>query len=609
MEIAWLDSIIHSSVLAADDWCLDQRVGCIIDVVNPTRHQPSVDWFLANRIPVWYKWGSEEDALATRDPEFARLRPRTLDLWDFNRPYPSLSHNHNPKVTGNHLDQSHNDEAQQPSPEPDIPITPQHSPGSQQTTSPKAAPKSRPESEIDRYFRHHEEMHAQMLLRETTRERQAHEARAANPPFNNVCVFEWIQTTGSEYERTATPNRFSADTLDLYGPDQRKFDSFCRTWHCCEAWGNGPEDDDDDTFAEEWLRGTHGAHQIDQASYKPTKVDPQIPTETVDLVLEESTDLPPWIASKDLLCVQVENSLCLHYGFVLPLPDTSTPWVKEKGGISIGLKNSFFNLVGVSEQELIQGDADVLTSIECFGAIKFIEAHSQNADPPPGSWDLRDDVVHPLRLSDRLKNLQVYETLKYNDQQSKQIAVNDGQADTVERYYYFNFGEENMPWRLAVLSPIDALMICRLPRTYRAQDIAFYLSQRGIPFQLFSVQQRLPHIMYKMPTKLDMWTQPFDYKFTSEDYKSYVYFRTSLLGQKHMHAALRHGGFVWRVAMATFGGGDALSMATEWNGVLRVSFDNATWVEDCLTKQELDVLCGAYVCVSGEFFLPRNLNV
>lgn len=69
----WLSSLQTSVV--CDFSFLNLRVGAFLDVLNPTRHQPPVKWFIDHNVPVWYRWGPQQERLVASNDKLAYMRP------------------------------------------------------------------------------------------------------------------------------------------------------------------------------------------------------------------------------------------------------------------------------------------------------------------------------------------------------------------------------------------------------------------------------------------------------------------------------------------------------------------------------------------------------
>ncbi|KAG2008885.1 hypothetical protein CC2G_014269 [Coprinopsis cinerea AmutBmut pab1-1] len=585
VDMAWIDGVFRSSL--CDFSYNSNRVGCIVDVVNPPADQPTVTWFVDHGIPVWYRWGSAE--IASADNSLI--------------PPPEM-------LTGR--------------PEDPLPVGTTHSPS---TTRRRDGFK--PEPTWVAHFKRHEQLHVRIMEKETPKERQSRENRAANPPVSNVRVYEWCRSEWDPdvYERISVGMSNSRDTLSLYSSTQKVFDAFCREWDCCEYFGQ----DDEEIDLDEWtpddldlplpdsLRQKltkafstcmrHDDEEEDEnddngvvidgaverracplpSVFKPLAISERSPCDVTTLVEDEEgvfTVSTNWLAG--CLENEVNTTLGLHYGFVPPLPSVS---IAAEDGPKI--RRNFYRLLGLCDNE--DQPEEYFASTHYRSALQFVTAHSKRQVPHPGSWDLKDDVTRPLKHCSRLRYLRIVSIPLYKDIE----VVDKGQSDCVPRYYYFEFPTPSNPWKLAVLSAMDALFVCRLAQEFSEDDIIFALTQKGIPYRLFFPRCQIPVPLYRSPAYNPLPVRSLGHKFTKTDYESYINTRTLVLGQPHMRAALRRGGIVWRLAIATLGLTDVHKPPVGCSGILSIQFENGEgeYMDDGLTARELDLICGAYICI------------
>lgn len=98
--------------------------------------------------------------------------------------------------------------------------------------------------------------------------------------------------------------------------------------------------------------------------------------------------------------------------------------------------------------------------------------------------------------------------------------------------------------------------------------------------------------------------------FTWADYLCYERRRISILNKPHCRAALLMGGIIWRLAYDHLSVDSALSGPS--NNVLvygQGSRIEEYW-DDGMTADELDIICGLYICHTGEFYsLHDDVNI
>ncbi|KAG2002994.1 hypothetical protein CC2G_003629 [Coprinopsis cinerea AmutBmut pab1-1] len=598
VDTAWIDGIWFSSI--CDFSFNPNRIGCIVDIVNPKPYQPTVEWFVKHGVPVWYRWGSSEIASADQ-----RLAPPPGTL---------TGSPERPIGTRKQILLPHLPTTSSSPPPPD----------------PMASKLSNFNAAWAAHCARHQRAHARIMEKETPTERQAREARAANPPVSKVRVYEWCpsESNPDTYERVAAGVKYSRDTLSLYSSKQKKFDSFCREWDCCDLFSG----DDDEIDLEEWspddlslpiptsLRNkiaeaynlrldvdvNDGGAILEQSegtslseheetcpsAYQPLQIARGSSAIATTIVDEEQVQLvsrTDWLVNT--LLEEVNSVFGLHYGFVPPLPSTPVPSEDNDK-----MRRNFCRLLGLTDNELKPNE--YFATAHYKSAVQFMTAHSKRKTPHAGSWDLKDDVISPLKHCSRLRDLRITAIPSFDNLE----LVDSGQSDCVPRYYWFNFASSTKPWKLAVLNALDALFVCRLPPEFKEDEIVLTLVQKGISFRLFFPRSHLQARRYRTPSYSPLPIRPLKHKFTKIDYDSYVNTRTRILSQPHMRAALRRGGIIWRLAIATLGMGDVEKTAVGCSGLLTTRLENCEgeYVDDGLTARELDLICGAYTCIDED---------
>ncbi|KAH6886594.1 hypothetical protein BKA70DRAFT_1236454 [Coprinopsis sp. MPI-PUGE-AT-0042] len=650
----WLEGIQMSAVC---DFKHLPRLGCIVNLINPASGQPHVTWFLENNAPLWYRWDAQEHELASRNPCLRALAPPNHLLPSHLPPLPEIrkatTDQSQPSKDGTQASNPSTQKAPLAHPSPPAVA---HTAPNQSVTSP-TAPSSSPsvvQPEWLVYRLAHEARHTRMLEQEATdpQKRQARLNRERQPPFRNVRVVEWhsepSDSKSVHYTRSVESLKYSADTLQKYGPGQKVFDSFCVEWTCCADWPLDTTDmsdpyfhDGDDSNDWEGFRMKNVRREKDPQpppmistesqclpppplndssplSPVPTDVDPRAPfvhpsrlnttamgsqslaeeEEHADHAFDQDQQMPAGDEEKAVAGFEreVESTLGQYYGFVQPLPASLAPQPRNKPTEQD--IQWFCRVLGLAKGAS-EATASYFVSSHYIAARAFVDALSRRRQSPSGTYDLSEDCPSYL------KTLPCFPFLRtMNVDHFSQEMVDRGSGDAAKVYYYFQ-ADPNKPepdWRLVVPSPINALLICRLPVEMTQDDIGHYLLQRGIPFRAFVKSSLVLSRPFKAVALLASPTRPFNHVFTGADYDSYVNMRTLLLGQPHMQATLRRGGLIWRLALSSLGLFDGLRVSASAGSTIYIQFPGSAIVyqEDGLTITELDLLCGAYVCISGK---------
>ncbi|PSS10991.1 hypothetical protein PHLCEN_2v3364, partial [Hermanssonia centrifuga] len=164
----------------------------------------------------------------------------------------------------------------------------------------------------------------------------------------------------------------------------------------------------------------------------------------------------------------------------------------------------------------------------------------------------------------------------------------------------------DVSWTLVVEDPTTVSEVLRRGWGPSKLDVARGLLQRGIPFRtLLPVDQHVPKPSVPQ-LNIQLGHHPYDYQPTPGDYTNYEGQRDTLLGRERVcRAALMKGGIVWRLAMEMFGVESVLFGPKDVEAALyrAVLHDGGSYVDDDLTQDELDVVCGVYKVTT-----KNNLN-
>ncbi|THG94145.1 hypothetical protein EW026_g7268 [Hermanssonia centrifuga] len=164
----------------------------------------------------------------------------------------------------------------------------------------------------------------------------------------------------------------------------------------------------------------------------------------------------------------------------------------------------------------------------------------------------------------------------------------------------------DVSWTLVVEDPTTVSEVLRRGWGPSKLDVARGLLQRGIPFRtLLPVDQHVPKPSVPQ-LNIQLGHHPYDYQPTPGDYTSYEGQRDTLLGRERVcRAALMKGGIVWRLAMEMFGVESVLFGPKDVEAALYrvILHDGGSYVDDDLTQDELDVVCGVYKVTT-----KNNLN-
>lgn len=557
---------------------ITERVGLILPYPE-SLNQPAVSWFVSSGVPVWYRWGPREVHGLAQDSNF-RLEPppewqiQQATTWftrsppSFETAVPESSYYSPPHSTSFETFT----EPQIFSPGPPPPSTSLETSTEPQTFSPASPPPVVPDAGIpqgipqrddpmevlNNFFQKRQARNARLLEKETAVDRQRRMSREKNPPTVSapVYVWDWDFDHSHLYTRTLSRVANRESTLQSYGHDQKRYDPFFNEWNCSDMLGEAYEagDEVDDNWRTMNENPADFPYQLFQA-------DPE-----VDSLLRVTR---------------------LYYGFVppLPLPDRVPEECKPVECLRTAV------LTGIPEAKENLAFFNQPTVRLC---VKFLRHFWQAPllKPPVESWDVFLSNRLCVASSQRIHTIQTVVTEKG------------------ESLYMFNFGSlSTVPWRISVHSAAVALLICRLPSALADEnDIATYLVKNGIKFRTLRLSSDLRSAPqerhHPMLTRLRVATD----KFSAADYDSYLQDVATFVRQRHGRAALLAGGILWRITKDLLSFSDALNgPLARYSGMFTATDTNGNeYVDDALTEEETDFLCGLYTKCTGEFNPKAN---
>ncbi|KAJ3530034.1 hypothetical protein NMY22_g8739 [Coprinellus aureogranulatus] len=618
---------LMTSLIASQDPERVRRAGTIVDVKKHSNYkghsgdlQPYPDWFTFWGVPVWYTWNSEEEAGSDFIQNFRP--PAHLFLPD-PPPPPSLQENqslsHKPANIPPSEEASSDVAMQDPLPSIEVssPVVNSSSParslcaprrlalftlprtttkcrswllsnapgGSESNAVPgQKEPVSQQEPEWVAFFKVREVDNARRLAVETPQARMARLNRTREPATKKAKVFEWFKTgKGGQWERHPVLGKGKIETLDGYSEAQRRYDPFVNEWDCCSEWG----DDKEEEMFDEPPEGNDAPTIPPPAAATFVRVDrPPTPPPTSFIDNDAPTEI--FLASNTSsggLQTEVTETLSHFFGF-----NSCIPGEPEQPSANLEFKEKVF-LLRVIGADPASNDNPYFGTRECLVAQQFVKALCERQNPRPGSWDLLDDCVRPVRLTPRFPTIRL---IRLTDKDKVDP------HDRVDRYYVFDDTNTDESFKVGVTTAAGAALVCRLSSSNSASDIAAFLSSYGVSFRVFYPSRSIikPPSFEKIPLQIPK--RPFAHKFTKEDYDSYLQMRTLLLGQSHMQAALKRGGIVWRLAVGTLGTSKVAFPPSLWASSHGFDLAGVRFVDDVLTTTEMDLICGAYECISDD---------
>jgi hypothetical protein len=543
-----------------------RRVGTFLhinmDDIRATR-QPSVRWFVTRNIPVWYQWGGVEVTRAQAGSYLASIGPLPHQIEFLTEE--ALSH---------------------------LPATPSMRYLNQTW---------------QQFFDKRTDRLPQLLFLEKPSERERRLHRERMPPTKSAQVFVWDKDPDNLVREEVLVSE-REKTLAEYGSQQKVYHSFWNQWDCCREFGL-PDvsslEEDEDTYMD--TDPFQNYEQYDETIEQPPPQQPIIQHMTEE-DYENANTLPDHY--QDILkgprCTlsglidEVQRIMYERYGLVAP--DTFKP--QELPSVSNKEKKFWLQWIGLSPRNK---DEDVLCQFWKLDLVRFWVAFTneqrRNEDIQDTETDINMYNPNCLTKSKRFQQIRCVINILDNERHNPSHRYKDDQKHR-RNWYMFDFGlEATMPLKLAVTSASDALLVCRLDDRFLDVDIARYLAGRGIAFRTLASRSQIPVSPSVPGVDFYLPSRPNEYVFTQADYEAYLYFRARMLRQPRIRAAILRGGYFWRLVIGSVSLDEILEGPVGGASMFSIEHDGIEFLDDKLSKHEMDLLCGRYICATGMFFI------
>lgn len=542
-----------------------RRVGTFIHLNNSDIRdtcQPSVRWFVAHNIPVWYQWDKYEIKRAEGDPYLASIGPLPHQI-EFQREA-ALSH------------------------------------------IPTNLAMKYPNQIWEHFFQKRRECLPRLLILEKPSERERRLNRERMQPTKTAQVFVWDRDP-DHLVREEVFVREREETLAEYGSMQKVYSSFWNQWDCCRAFGPpdaSSSEEDEDAYKD--ADPFQNLEQYDEMIEQPPLQQPMIQPMTEE-DYENANTLPDHYQDtlKGPRCTlqglidQVQHILHERYGLV-------TPQTFDSQGLpSLTNKHRKFWLRWIGLLPTNKNE-DVLHQFWNLDLVRFWVAFTEELQRRQNIQNINTDInmYHPASLtkSKRLHQIRYVINIRDDARHDFNHPYKDDRKH-IKTWYIFDFGvEATVPWKLAVTSASDALLVCRLDDRFLDIDIARYLACRGIAFRTLASRAQIPSSPSVPEVDFYLPSRPQDYVFTQADYEAYLYFRARMLRRPHIRAAILRGGYFWRLIIGSVGLDEILEGPIGGASMFCVEGDGKEFLDNKLSKLEMDLLCGTYMCGTCKFF-------
>jgi len=471
--------------------------------------------------------------------------------------------------------------------------------------TPSMLPNAYPCQTWKQFFEKCRERLHQLLLLEKPSECKRRLNREQMPPIKSAQVFVWDKDPDNLVREEVLVSE-REETLAEYGSQQKFYDSFWNQWDCCHEFGppdaSSLEEDEDYIDADPF----QNTEQYDESIELPPPQQPRIQSMS-DEDYENANTLPDHY--QDILkgprCTLeglIDDVQCIMYErYGLVTPNT----FKSQGLQTLTSKEEKFWLRWIGLL-LTNKNQDVLRQFWTLDVVRFWVAFTNEQLCFDNIQNIHTDInmYHPnsLTKSKCLQRICYVINILDNEWHNPNHSYKDDQKHT-RNWYMFDFGlEATMPWKLAVTSASDALLVCRLDDRFLDIDIARYLAGRGIAFRTLASRAQIP-ISPSIP-EVDFYlpSRPSGYVFMRADYEAYLYFRAHMLHRPRIRAAILQGGYFWRLVIGNVSLDEILEGPIGGASMFTIEGDGIEFLDNKLSKHEMDLLCGTYECATSMFF-------
>ncbi|PPQ83601.1 hypothetical protein CVT24_005036, partial [Panaeolus cyanescens] len=571
------------------------RAGVFVDWLAGSSEQPAVGWFLKFKIPLWFPW-TERHHLAHRN------RPRSFA--PTGSPQSMLSVLKHSKANDS------------------IALLPSHAVNrTEPITAVPAIPTSLPRPDPpkqghkgNRFLTEEQEAHLSTVpwkrhfeviaernkakeAKETPKERQARNAREANPSRkrgNHYRFFKWDWDDASKILIRTEVTGMEVDEVMDCNPAHCRFNAFDKTWEICEYFP------DEETDQVEVRKQSMKYHQDEENMLNMEELQPE------DTIIEHDkyNESRPEDAALDNHSGQLTNAnpgvtivphdlittLRIFHGYVPFDQEEENRLVKDETAIdfSKNLVDKWAHLMeaihrrGTTPKPEAQHDARAIAW--------FVEGMITN-EIPPHLYDLAPQNIAAFSIS------------AFRD-----LFDQDGSSFLFRQGYFEALGDKTFGWQLVFMDMSSAMFAYRiildnLPEIKIGSMSEFIgeLSSNCIPFRTI-VPTPLFTCSLKDVYQFRLLRAP-QYSFTRADYDSYRVICHTILTGPRGRAALMAGGIVARIALDHLSldvlmKGPSFQVLSEACG-LSCNRAGTTYSDDALTSDEMDLICGLYNVYSG----------
>ncbi|KAK6981383.1 hypothetical protein R3P38DRAFT_2808145 [Favolaschia claudopus] len=419
-------------------------------------------------------------------------------------------------------------------------------------------------------------------------QREAHAARGGVPGKKGARVYVWEKSNG-HFVRMAGGRQRYDDIWEEYGPLQPRYDAFRDEWDVCDDFGPAAEDEDDDEdhqTPDVFAAPFSGEDDADDNDDVPSQLLPESSSESLQrlnntrIPVTVPNDIPAPEAVDDVefdcISTSFKEAVYMRYGCLVGKEDVTTPQDLPIPPTEIAKKFLGNPNIHLDKPQYLQNFCAFLGF--CKNAKQLSDIPRPLLDFHGLEQDLYCDWVVQVRreVLNRKLHYVIYEDVSKDGL----YILLDSATTTLEIV--------RQGWGPSLSDVIDKLL---------ARNIQFLVCAR------YSKTSPGRQPIRKMHSGLGL--RPQNYVPTADDYRSYVAIRDRFLQSPRGRAAKLYGVIVGRIACSVVSNEEVQRGPTDdvtidglclWDE----SSSSAYW-DDCLTEQEIDLICGVYHISTGQF--------
>ncbi|PPR07615.1 hypothetical protein CVT24_004168 [Panaeolus cyanescens] len=555
-----------------------ERAGAFVNLFGSSPGRLTVEWLIKNRIPIWYRWTEAAETATRQNKMLDALIPKAGVL---DTPLEFTAEG-----------------------EEDL----KHSTGYANEKEENSVIRRKRMSVIaskpwEAFFNHRKTLEAARIKRETSKSRHERFEREMNPPTGKHNYWHW-RFLDSDTTKLMRVKLKSPDDPAIVGrpANQMIYYAWDDEWDICTHFGDDErpndsfdvEDDEnlhdntmstaevEDTPAEPGEeKGMHTAYIEIFSKPKIThnKDEETEPAEQEDVDFSRTQHGYIKLESFDFNWI-----LETYYGFVLPKQPLDSGSLQPR--ITVESWNKALQTMGRTKETKIQD----MREGSAGAAVEFIRYLSEERTP--------DDNIFDLGANTNI-NIPPNDLRRYFIRLAKDLFV-------VRNSLFSDLSDDT--WVLALRRPADVIYIYRIflkcEDNGKREDVMQILIMDGIPFLTLKetssegMRCSLSGVTSVIPMQLSNHT------YTSRDYANYIHRRAQILYGPRGRAALLVGGIVTRIAMEHLGTQGAIygpSKAVTEDGVgINIYAAQRHFVDDGLTEDEMDIICGLEIVYTGK---------